>query len=104
MIHICSSCVSVSVSSYGRVFDEIMASLDQNEKKAVQKQCGKWPTFVVMDPMTWQDAKRNISRVVQLAAVATDLDVLWQQLHPSQATGPSHSMHSTSYIYRSAIT
>jgi hypothetical protein len=97
MIDVCSSCVCW----YDIEFDEILGTLDEDEKKAVQKQCGQWATFVIMDRMGWQAAKQNIMNKVKLVAAATDLDVLWQQLHPSQSTGLSHSIHSTSWIYRS---
>jgi hypothetical protein len=80
-------------------FAKILASLDEKKRRAVQEQCGDWQTFLVMDQMTWEGAKRNIIDEVKLAATATKLDVLWKELHPSQSTGLSHRASYTDHVY-----
>ena len=84
-------------------FDEILRSVPDEKSQAVKDQCGDWQTFLDMSNRSiWQFAVQYITQDLKLAATASNLDVLWQKLHPSQSTGLSHSMHGPSYIYRSA--
>ena len=83
-------------------FLAIFQKLNPQKKAAVEEQCRDWAVFCsIFDSDDWKLVKRNLITSVG-GTLATDLDNLWKQLHPSQSTGLSHSIHSRSCIYRSA--
>src|ERR1700722_1620926 len=83
-------------------FLPIFQNLNPQKKAALEAQCRDWKVFCsISHPHRWELVVDNLIKSVG-GSLATDLDNLWKQLHPSQSTGLSHSMHSTSYIYGSA--
>jgi len=79
-------------------FDQLVHQLNGEDKAAVQKQCRDWKELCeISDSSEWNAGKEQLIKSVGLS-LTRKLDNLWKQLHPSQSTGLSHSIHSTSVI------
>ena len=88
------SCSCLCVVDFLAIFQK----LNPQKKAALEEQCRDWKVFCsISHPHRWELVVDNLIKSVG-GSLATDLDNLWKQLHPSQSTGLSHSIHSTSWI------